>query len=81
MFLLPNPNNLNSVVDTIKASDTCLFVLSHENGMDKYGDYLFELIYSYHLPTAMFTVQGLREMPVKSQCAARDNLQSILDKK
>jgi selenocysteine-specific translation elongation factor len=54
---LPNPNNLNAVIDAIKISDTCLFVLSADNGIDEYGDYLFEMIYSFHLPTSIYTVQ------------------------
>lgn len=49
--------NTNSVLDTLKITDTCLFIISAKNGIDTFGDSLFEMIYSYHLPTSLFIVQ------------------------
>lgn len=49
--------NTNAVLDTLKVTDTCLFILSAKNGMDSFGEALFEMIYSYHFPTSLFIAQ------------------------
>lgn len=56
-FVIPNPFNTNGVLDTIKITDTCLFVVSAKNGIDQFGDSLFEMIFAHHLPTSIFVVQ------------------------
>jgi hypothetical protein len=57
-LLIPNPANINAVMDAIKITDTCLFVISKNgNGIDADGDALFQLIYSFNLPTSLFVVQ------------------------
>lgn len=49
--------NTNAILDTLKVTDTCLFILSANNGMDSFGESLFEMIYSYHFPTSLFVAQ------------------------
>ncbi len=75
--------NHNAVIDAMKISDTCIFVLSPTKniGIDVAGNKLFDMIYSFHLPTALFVVQGLKTMPIKAQGHARDELQKVLDTK
>ena len=80
-FLIPNPHNENSIVDTIKVADTCLFILSRDNGIDEFGQSLFELIYTFHYPASVFVVRGVKDLPGKSQALAKDRLQKILDAK
>ena len=41
-----------------KVTDTCIFVVSAKNGgIDASGNRLFDMIYSFHLPTSLFVVQ------------------------
>ncbi len=55
---MPNPLNPNAIIDAIKITDTCIFVLSINNsGIDAFVNELFNMIYSYNLPTSLFVVQ------------------------
>lgn len=79
-FVLPNPMNDNAVLDAMKISDTCLFVLSSQNkGIDPAGEKLFDTIYSFHLPSPIFVVQGLKNLPIKTQSQSRIELQKVVD--
>lgn len=81
-FILPNPLNHNAVIDAMKISDTCVFVMAGSNGgIDAAGQKLFDMIYSFHLPTALFVVQGLNNLAIKAQSHARNELQKVLDLK
>lgn len=68
-------------MDTIKVADTCLFIMSRDNGIDEFGQSLFELIYAFHYPSSVFVVTGIKDLPNKSQSLAKDKLQKILDSK
>ncbi|RNA32223.1 pre-rRNA-processing TSR1 -like protein [Brachionus plicatilis] len=80
-FIIPNPMNTNAVLDTLKVTDTCLFILSAKNGMDSFGEALFEMIYSYHFPTSLFIAQGIKNLPPKIQGSTKDNLQKVITSK
>ena len=57
-FIIPNPMNPNAIIDAMKITDTCLFVVSTDNnGIDEFGSKLFDMIYSFHLPSHMFVAQ------------------------
>lgn len=81
-FILPNPMNVNGILDAMKISDTCIFVLSSQGtGIDAAGHKLFDMIYSFHLPTSIFVVQGLKNLSVKVQSHVRSDLQKTIDNK
>ncbi|CAF0812694.1 unnamed protein product [Brachionus calyciflorus] len=80
-FIIPNPLNTNGILDALKITDTCIFIMSAKNGIDSFGDSLFEMIYSYHFPTSLFVAQGIKNLPQKLQTPTKDNLQKIINNK
>lgn len=81
-FMIPNPMNHNAIIDAVKITDTCVFVISSQNEpIDSFGESLLDLIYSFHLPTSMFVVQGLKSLPIKTLSVTKNDLQKLVESK
>uniref|UniRef100_UPI00398EB0DD pre-rRNA-processing protein TSR1 homolog n=1 Tax=Pristiophorus japonicus TaxID=55135 RepID=UPI00398EB0DD len=80
-FIRVNAGDIHAVLDLAKVADTLMFVLDPYEGWDSYGDFCLSCLFAQGLPSHVFVVQGVNDLPVKKRTDARKNLSKMLEKR
>jgi hypothetical protein len=54
---MPNSVNLDAILNTVKISDTCIFLVSVNKPIDEFGLALYDSIYASKMPKSVFVTQ------------------------
>ncbi|XP_062328893.1 pre-rRNA-processing protein TSR1 homolog isoform X1 [Osmerus eperlanus] len=79
IFLRPNPEDMHSLLDLAKVSDSLVFVLDSNDGWDSYGDYCLSCLFAQGLPSHALVCQGVSDLAVKKRVESRRNLAKIAE--
>eukprot|EP01129_Flabellula_baltica_P006023 TRINITY_DN221_c0_g1_i1.p1 TRINITY_DN221_c0_g1~~TRINITY_DN221_c0_g1_i1.p1 ORF type:complete len:744 (+),score=202.91 TRINITY_DN221_c0_g1_i1:52-2283(+) len=71
-FFKINNRDILATMDIVKVADVLLFVVDVEEGIDSTGELLMSYIRAQGIPTVMFIMQGLGNIPAKKQRAAQN---------
>ena len=56
-FIFPQYGNLYALLDAAKVSDSLLFLVSAEEGIDDYGEYCLTCLFAQGLPAPIVAIQ------------------------
>ncbi|KAI9594595.1 hypothetical protein BDF19DRAFT_444182 [Syncephalis fuscata] len=76
-LLLPQRNFID-VLDAAKVADFCVFLLSAEEEVDKFGELCLRSIQSQGVPSVINVVQHLNNVPVKKRNDVKKSLTSFI---
>ncbi|XP_072326117.1 pre-rRNA-processing protein TSR1 homolog [Scyliorhinus torazame] len=80
-FTRVSPGDIHAALDLAKVADTLMFVLDPYEGWDSSGDFCLSCLFAQGLPSHVFVVQGINELPVKKRTDAKKNLRKMLEKR
>lgn len=80
-FIRVNAGDIHAVLDLAKVADTLLFVLDPYEGWDSYGDFCLSCVFAQGLPSHVFVVQGVNDLPIKKRAEAKRNLSKMLERR
>ncbi|XP_067864676.1 pre-rRNA-processing protein TSR1 homolog [Heptranchias perlo] len=80
-FVRANSGDIHAILDLAKVADTLMFVLDPYEGWDSYGDFCLSCLFAQGLPSHVFVVQGINDLPVKKRMDAKKHLSKMLEKR
>ncbi|XP_078061021.1 pre-rRNA-processing protein TSR1 homolog [Mustelus asterias] len=80
-FTRVNAGDIHAVLDLAKVADTLMFVLDPHEGWDSYGDFCLSCLFAQGLPSHVFVVQGINDLPIKKRVDTKKNLSKMLEKR
>ncbi|RKP25100.1 hypothetical protein SYNPS1DRAFT_33053 [Syncephalis pseudoplumigaleata] len=76
-LLMPSRNFIN-ILDTAKVADFCVFLVSAEEEVDRFGELCLRAIQSQGVPSVVSVVQHLNQVPVKKRNDVKKSLASFM---
>ncbi|XP_060703903.1 pre-rRNA-processing protein TSR1 homolog isoform X2 [Hemiscyllium ocellatum] len=80
-FIRVNSGDIHAVLDLAKVVDTLMLVLDPHEGWDSYGDFCLSCLFAQGLPSHVFVVQGINDLPVKKRTDAKRSLTKIFERR
>ncbi|XP_048413462.1 pre-rRNA-processing protein TSR1 homolog [Stegostoma tigrinum] len=80
-FIRVNSGDIHAVLDLAKVADTLMLVLDPYEGWDSHGDFCLSCLFAQGLPSHVFVVQGINDLPVKKRTDAKRSLTKMLERR